>query len=253
MATSSDSQPLKEGEVDIGDYRVQVLDPIGTGAFGRVCSAYRRDNDKKIAAKGIDFMNDYTKTIALEEGKLAKSLSHRNLVKLFDINERKKTVWLFYEFCEFGNLPQYMERYVRVSLDCKFEFMLDITNAVAYLHTYQPRIIHRDIKPENVVIAKGNPRHTAKLTDFGDCKMYESSVSNRDSLFYLRQNSTYKGTPNYMAPEFFLEGETGLNYTPTVDIFSLGLLFNFILESNPHHRSTMPLSGTKHSNNHCIN
>ena len=246
MATASlnsKDTPFKEGEVDIGAYRVQILDPIGSGAFGRVCSGFHRITRQTIAAKGIDFMDDYMKSAALEEGSLAKTLTHPNLVKIFDINVRKNTVWLFCEFCELGNLAQYLNNHADMNLTDKCYMMQDITQAVQYLHMHKPRIIHRDIKPENSVITKGTQRDSAKLTDFGLAKMYDSSISDGSSAFYLKQNRTEAGTPLYMAPEFYLKEGNRVNYTATVDIFSLGLLFDVIMEYGADHRSTFPHSG----------
>ena len=243
MANASFAFSLKEGEVDIGYYRVQILDPIGSGAFGRVCAGFHRNTSQTIVAKGIDFMNDYMKSAALEEGTLAKTLIHPNLVKIFDINVRKNTVWLSYEFCELGNLAQYLKHHADMNLTDKCFMMHDITQAVQYLHMHNPRIIHRDIKPENVVITKGTRRDFAKLTDFGLAKLYDFGTSEGSSTFYLMQNRTEAGTPGYIAPEFYLKEGSRVKYTATFDIFSLGLVFHVMMEYGPNHRSAIPHIG----------
>ena len=81
------------------------------------------------------------------------------------------------------------------------------------------------------------------LTDFGLAKIYDHSMSIAGSVVYRDYHESMKGTPSFMAPEFFMEDPTGLKYTATVDIFSLGLVNSVILEYSSGNRNVQPLSG----------
>ena len=86
-------------------------------------------------------------------------------------------------------------------------------------------------------------RDIAKLTDFGNAKIYDISIKDSMSEFYQSQYNSLKGTKYFMAPEFFLMEESDLAYTPTVDLFSLGLLFKVMIDFGPHQQSTIPVDG----------
>ena len=75
-----------------------MLDPIGSGAFGCVYSGFKRQPKQQVAAKAIVCTTDYMKEAALEECKIAKSLSHPNLVELFDFTVHNKQCGCFMNF-----------------------------------------------------------------------------------------------------------------------------------------------------------
>ena len=62
-------------------------------------------------------------------------------------------------------------------------------------------------------------------------------------MVYRDYHQSLKGTPSFMAPEFFMEDPTGLKYTTTVDVYSLGLMVSVILEYSSSNRNLQPLSG----------
>ena len=81
------------------------------------------------------------------------------------------------------------------------------------------------------------------LTDFGYAKLYDYSMSIAGSLIYRDYCDSLKGTPGFMAPEFFMEDPTELKYTATVDIFSLGLMYFIIYEYSQTNKNLYPMSG----------
>ena len=233
----------KRGDIDVGDFTITLHPPLGHGAFGQVCRAQKRKSKQIAAAKGMTFITDGETNTELEsmarserENMLCAS-GHRNIVQLLDYQVLDGTVWLFMEFCDLGDLSQYLHRNSSLDLDSKLRIKCEITNGLEHLHSLKPPIIHRDIKPENVLMKRIGDRDVAKVTDFGFAKIY-----NNDNLSKFI-NTSLKGTPRYMAPEFYLEEETGLKYTASVDVFSLGLLFSTILEYSPENESLLPLSG----------
>ena len=99
------------------------------------------------------------------------------------------------------NLPHIEERY---------NFMVDTARAINYLHSQG--IIHRDIKPENVLLKHNGHRFVCKITDFGIAKI----KTKRDETFH-----TQIGSFAFVAPEI----QDGTEYSNSVDIFALGLLY----------------------------
>ena len=139
------------GEIDVGGYRINVEDVLGRGSFGSVCQAHVIDTGLPIAAKGIliaDRFNQYDqmRSMAMDEGEKMKTCSHQNIVKLYDYYEHGNKVWLFMEFCDLGDLNNYLAQNEHIGFPEKFQIMNETTMAFSYLHRHD--IVHRDIKPK---------------------------------------------------------------------------------------------------------
>ena len=147
------------------------------------------------------------------------------------------------EYCELGDLDEYLHKNNNLPFAKRLDIMYQTAQAVSYLHQGKTPIIHRDIKPENVLMKRENDVDIAKLTDFGFAKLYDYSLSVKGSTVYKQLHGTLRETPRYMAPEFFLLDEAELQYTASVDVFSLGLMCKVILDFSPENKSTFPLSG----------
>ena len=239
---------IKEGEVDIGPYRVSLTTDIGNGTFGTVYKAVHQRKKKDVAVKKIPFtfeeeVNREAKDMAMSEAKQMQEIRHPNIVSLLDLHLHLGSDWLFMDYCELGDLSRYLNNNADLSLTEKFALIEQITGAVLHLHSRNAPIIHRDIKPGNVLMTRFQGGDKAKLTDFGFAKIYDMNLSRTGSTIYKQLHESLKGTPSYMTPEFYLEEETGLRYTATVDVFSLGLMNAIILEYSPENKTTRPLSG----------
>ena len=177
--------------------------------------------------------------MAQEEGDTMKRVSHKNIVTLYDYCQHKDTVWLLMEFCSLGDLDKYLETYPELPFENRVRIMREAASAIHHLHNHSPQIIHRDIKPQNILMTDIRDKHVAKLSDFGYAKLYDHSLSQSGSAFY----TSMKGTTRYMDPEFFLYEEGELNYSASIDVFSLGIVFFAIKECSPSNMSTFPVSG----------
>jgi len=93
------------------------------------------------------------------------------------------------------------------------KYIIDVIQAVQYLHEKDPPIIHRDIKPENVLICN----NTLKIADFG-WSNYQNDHWN-----------TYCGTPDYLAPEMIL----GTGHDESLDVWGIGVLMYELLHGEP--------------------
>ena len=140
-------------------------------------------------------------------------LKHDNIVIVYgyftpqDSSVRNITIAM--ELCEAGDLSQY---YLNNNPDVatRYNFMLDMAKGVGYLHNHG--IVHRDLKPENVLLKSLDTRLICKISDFGISKIQ----LRRDDVF-----ATQVGSLAYMPPEMMDHQE----YSKTVDVFALGLLF----------------------------
>ena len=220
---------LKDGEADIGGYRVTLTEDIGSGSFGTVFSARNRKTGGKLAVKKIRYdigaeINEELRNMAESEAVVMKTVRHRHIVSLLDYAIAHRSAWLFMPFCDRGDLNHYLNNNADMPIGKRFILMHQMAEAVSCLHGNNPPIIHRDIKPGNVLMKNIDGKDCAMLTDFGLAKIYDYNMSVAGSLAYRDYHESLKGTPSFMAPEFFMEDPSGLKYTATVDVYSLGLM-----------------------------
>jgi eukaryotic-like serine/threonine-protein kinase len=138
------------------------------------------------------------------EAQVAASLSHPNLVGVYDFSEEGERPYLVMQFVPGENLAAHLER--GAPLDCE-QLARELLEAVAHIHA--AGILHRDIKPGNIVI---EPDGTAKLIDFGIAQPRDATAMTRTGLIL--------GTERYAAPEV-MDGQPA---TEQSDLYSCGVL-----------------------------
>lgn len=154
------------------------------------------------------------------EARLAASLSHPNLIGIFDYAEGVEQPYLVMEYVAGPNLSERLAR--GVELDCE-RLARELLGAVAHIHA--AGVVHRDIKPQNVLIA---PDGSAKLIDFGIALPADATA--------LTQTGHLLGTARYLAPEV-MSGEVA---TERSDLYSCGVLLRDCLGENaPAHLRTL--------------
>ena len=165
---------------------------LGKGAFGVVYEA-KDKHTNKVAAKRIDgtkhrgiLKQDWTKLL---------KLNHENIVKIFDVQEKKKEkiLWMIMEFCAVGDLDDFFIKDT-ITVTNGLDVMVQIAKAISYLHSED--VIHRDIKPTNILIASTSPL-VVKVADFDVSKFLEPDAETSGM-------SSNLGTTDFKAPEFFL-------------------------------------------------
>lgn len=193
--------------------RYKVMEPLGRGAFGAVFLA--RDNvlDRNVALKvmsvpeGLDSDEEQHLLDRFErEARAAASLSHPNIVIIYDISRTKDKHFISMEYLEGETLSEVVTGPMPV--DRAVNIAQQVLSALSYAHEHG--VIHRDIKPDNIFIM---PDDYAKLVDFGLARVQATSS--------LTQTGTVLGSPGYIAPEIF-EGRKADERT---DIFSFGVVF----------------------------
>jgi serine/threonine protein kinase len=163
------------------------------------------------------------------EVSISLKLTHRNIVRVYDLSEHKEIEYFTMEHIEGKSLREIINERKKVNkpftLEVVFPIISQLCEALSYAHQYT---IHRDIKPENILIemkdrgAVGLERETVKLTDFGIAKMLTPSQFMTTSLSM--------GTPYYMAPE---QMEDAAHVDQRADIYAIGvILFELLTLEN---------------------
>jgi serine/threonine protein kinase len=196
---------------------------IGQGHFGLVLSVLHIETNKKMAVKIIKkkkISDDYY----LLETKLLKKLNHERIIKLYDVINTKKYLFIFTELCEGGSLKDFIisrynfnNNYFIKDSECAI-IIRNIIQGVEYLANNG--IIHRDLKPENIMFRKENDINSLVLCDFG---LAGEILGNT-----FIENKC--GTLIFMAPEVIMNRP----YDSLVDIWSIGIIM-YILESGGSH------------------
>uniref|UniRef100_A0A3Q1D0G3 non-specific serine/threonine protein kinase n=1 Tax=Amphiprion ocellaris TaxID=80972 RepID=A0A3Q1D0G3_AMPOC len=200
--TTSDEQP------HIGNYR--LLKTIGKGNFAKVKLARHVLTGKEVELCTVCISQLF------REVRIMKMLNHPNIVKLFEVIETEKTLYLVMEYASGGEVFDYLVAHGRMKeKEARAKFR-QIVSAVQYCH--QKCIVHRDLKAENLLL---DADMNIKIADFG--------FSNEFTLG--NKLDTFCGSPPYAAPELF----QGKKYDgPEVDVWSLGvILYTLVSGSLP--------------------
>jgi len=140
------------------------------------------------------------------EAKAAGTLSHRNIVTIYDVGQENDRHFLVMEYLEGQSLRDILQMQGALPLKETLEIALQLCDALGYAHSRG--VVHRDVKPDNVHILPGG---IVKLTDFGIARITaEPSITSQGQVF---------GTPSYMSPEQ-VASHTVDHRT---DLFSLGI------------------------------
>ncbi len=205
LSTATDTRPT------LGRY--EIVKQLGKGAMGIVYLGKDPRINRTTAIKTFQFPDDLEADEAdrlkqrfFKEAESAGTLTHPNIVTIYDAGEEKDLAYIAMEFLEGHDLQRYIkpEQLLPVSRVCSF--MADIAEALDYAH--QKGIVHRDIKPANVMLLDSG---VVKITDFGIARITASSQT---------QTGVVKGTPHYMSPEQI----SGQKVDGRSDIFSLGVM-----------------------------
>ena len=149
-----------------------------------------------------------------QEARALASLSHSNVVQIFDLFDHQEQLWIAMEFVCGGDLADQMDERGAFSPREAFEVVVPIASGLAAAHARG--IVHRDIKPMNILISEDR---TPKLTDFGLAKLVESSVHT--------VAGAAMGSPPYMSPE----QAAGKPVDKATDMYSLGITLYELLSN----------------------
>ncbi|MDC0117711.1 protein kinase [Flavobacteriaceae bacterium] len=205
----------------------KIIKKIASGGMGDVYLAEHTVLENKVAIKSLhsSLVNDedFRKRFRTE-AKTQWKLSHPNIVKLIDFQERKDGLYLIMEYVEGKQLNDYILDVTGPMPDEKLiPLFKDILSAIKYAHS--KGLIHRDIKPSNVLIT---PKGNAKIIDFGIAKSSDEDKG-------LTKTGVQVGTVSYMSPEQV----NAEKLDKLTDIYSLGvMLFQMAVGKAPYSAQT---------------
>ncbi len=200
-----------EGNKQIGDYLLN--EEIGSGGFAKVVLGIHIPTGEKVAIKIMDkqqiLSDEINKERVMTEISILKIVRHNNIIKLYEVMETPQKIYLVMEYCDGGELFDYIVSKQHLSEKQACKFFQEIIDALTYLHSQN--IVHRDIKPENILLESFGKSITCKLIDFGISRTYTL-----DKLI-----TTPCGTASYAPPEMH-KGEE--YYGLLSDVWSAGVL-----------------------------
>lgn len=195
--------------------RYEIIELIGSGGMARVYKAKCRQLNRYVAIKVLrDELKDDTEFVDKfkTEALSAASLTHPNIVSVFDSGEEDGIYYFVMEFVDGYTLKQYVSRKGVLEWREACNIILGICSAIEQAH--RNNIVHRDIKPHNIML---NSDGVVKVTDFGIAKAVSSST--------IVRGGNIIGSVHYFSPE----QARGAASTFKSDIYSIGIVFYELL------------------------
>ncbi len=205
--------PLPEDTVLENRYRIDRL--LAHGGMGAIYRGFDTKLDIPVAIKENFFQTPQSIRQFEQEARILARLHHNNLPRVIDHFTADGQQYLVMDYIDGTDLWEMVKSQKRpLEEQQALNYLVQVCDAVSYLHQYIPPIIHRDIKPQNIKIT---PDGRAVLVDFGIAKMVQD-----DS----RTNTGARGiTPGFSPPEQY----SGTGTTPASDIYSLGATLYAVL------------------------
>ncbi|GGA33172.1 hypothetical protein GCM10007416_02350 [Kroppenstedtia guangzhouensis] len=190
--------------------RYEVISRIGGGGMAVVYKARDVLLNRHVAIKVLNesLSNDaeFVKRFS-REAQAAASLSHPNVVNVYDVGQENHTHYIVMELVEGPTLKEYIQQYSPLTPEEIVSIASQICDALAHAHENQ--IVHRDVKPHNILLGYNG---RAKVTDFGIARASTSST--------ITQAGSVMGSVHYFSPEQARGGLIGHKS----DIYSLGVV-----------------------------
>ena len=202
-----------------------MLGKLGAGGMGAVYRARQVSLGRMVALKVLpaQFMEDAESVARFQrEARVAASLNHGNLVKVYAAGEAEGSHYIAMELIEGEDLGGRLKREGRLAAPEALRICVEVARGLE--HGWQrAQLVHRDIKPGNIFLAAGG---VVKVGDLGLAKLLDSQSTG------LTQSGTMMGTPHYMSPEQG-RGERAMDFR--ADIYSLGCtLYQMLSGETPY-------------------
>jgi serine/threonine-protein kinase len=192
--------------------RYEIGESLGAGGGGVVFRAFDRELGETVALKTLhgDAVTDDPEALERlkSELRLARRLTHRNIVRTYDLGVAGGRYWITMELVSGTSLRALLDRERALPLAAALSIGKQLFRALQVAH--EAGILHRDIKPQNLMV---QPDGTLKVMDFGIARAITRSSG-------LTQAGVVVGTPEYMAPEQLL----GEAVDARSDLFSAGVV-----------------------------
>ena len=191
-----------------------ILTFLGEGTFGVVKLGVDKSTEEKVAIKIIEkkrILDKVDERHVKREIDILKKINHLNVIKTKKIFEDSENIYIIMEYCEKGELFDYIVKEICLSGKEASYYFYQLINGLENIH--KKGLVHRDVKPENLLINKNN---ILKIIDFGLSNYYDGK----------KLLSTFCGSPSYTAPEMLTKEEyDGI----MADIWSTGIVLYTML------------------------
>lgn len=195
--------------------RYEIIKTIGEGGMANVYLAKDTILDRDVAIKVLrgDLASDEKFVRRFQREALsASSLSHPNIVEIYDVGEDDGNYYIVMEYVPGKNLKQVLKKRGNLTVSEVVDIMLQITSAMGLAH--DSLIIHRDLKPQNILMMDDGG---VKITDFGIAMALNATQ--------LTQTNSAMGSVHYFPPE----QASGKGSTLKSDVYSLGIMMYELL------------------------
>src|SRR5467141_942864 len=210
--------------------RYQILQLLGEGGMGAVYKARDRELDRLVALKTISPNLALSSEILhrfKQELILARQVTHRNVIRIFDLGEADGVKFITMEYIDGETLRTILLREGKLTPVEASHIIRQVCRGLEAAHA--EGVIHRDLKPANIM---RDAQHRIVVMDFGVAHLAEAAeirpprppsgdVSNMQAQPFYSRTGELVGTPAYMAPEQALGQEADARS----DIFAVGIIF----------------------------
>jgi len=198
----------------------EMLDIIGEGSFGLVCTCRNIKQDIIYAIKFLETEEGDDQCLQKEIDILKETSSCANIVRYFGCYLKENTYMIVMEYCEGGSVLDIMKMCKKTLNEEQIQVIsLHVLQGLKYLHSH--RIMHRDLKAGNILLSIDGK---AKLADFGVSAKLTSTI---------QKKNTVVGSPYWMAPEVINVQSDQDGYDFKADIWSLGITGIELAEGKP--------------------
>ncbi len=201
--------------------RYQIIRLVGQGGFGAVYQALDRNLNVIVALKENFETKESARRQFTHEATILAALKHPNLPRVTDyFTLPAQGQYLVMDYVEGTDLKTLLaQKGAPLPADQAVPWIMQICDALAYMHSQKPPVIHRDLKPENIIITRN---HQAMLVDFGVAKVYDSQLKTTAGARAV--------TPGFSPPEQYGHGTTDARS----DIYALGAtLYTLLTNQEP--------------------
>ncbi|PFK46082.1 serine/threonine protein kinase [Bacillus cereus] len=216
--------------------RYKLLKMIGGGGMANVYLAHDEILGRDVAVKilRLDYANndEFIKRFH-REAQSVTTLSHPNIVNMYDVGEEDGIYYLVMEYVPGQTLKQYINQRGMLPIGEALDIMEQLTSAMAHAHHFE--IVHRDIKPHNILIRDDG---VVKVTDFG--------IATATSATAITHTNSVLGSVHYLSPE---QARGGIANKQS-DIYSLGIvMFELLTGRQPFSGESAVAIALKHLQN----
>ena len=210
----------------LGDDRYLILDQLGAGGMGQVFLAEHAQMRRLVALKVLSphaFENDpVARERFFREARAAGTLDHPNIVRVYDLCQDGKILFLVMEYVEGLSLQALVTQFGPLDVAAACHYARQV--AFGLRHAHETGFVHRDIKPANLILERSG---LVKILDLG---LVRSEADAASGLTKQLDNRSILGTADYVAPEQAVDSS---KVDARADIYSLGATLYFLLAGRP--------------------